>query len=258
MISSLWQAQSGWIEQRATVQGISIFARTSAEEAQSAAPVVLVHGLSMSGRYLLPTARALSATRSIYVPDLPGFGHSEKPADALTIAELADALAGWMTTQGLERAAFLGNSFGCQVIVEFALRYPERISHAILTGPSVDPSARSAIRQITRLFFDALLFEPLLLYAVALLDYTLAGPWRTAKTLQYLLDDPIERKLPLVTVPTLVVRGSNDLIVPQRWVEDAARSLPRGQLVVLPGEGHAVNFSAPARVAQLANIFLGD
>jgi 2-hydroxy-6-oxonona-2,4-dienedioate hydrolase len=257
MTCSLWQPGSGWIEKRSTAQGMSIFTRMLAEGDQSAQPIVLVHGLSMSGRYLLPTGRALAAKRRVYIPDLPGFGRSAKPAHALTIPELADVLAEWMTAEGLEQAAFLGNSFGCQVIVELALRHPERIRQAILVGPSVDPGGRSALRQITRLFFDAILFEPLLLYAIALLDYSLAGPWRTAKTLDYLLDDPIERKLPQVTIPTLVVRGSQDLIVPQPWAEDAARSLPRGQLVVLPGEAHAVNFSDPSRLARLVNTFLG-
>ncbi|MBX3000544.1 MAG: alpha/beta hydrolase [Caldilineaceae bacterium] len=258
MIVFPWRRNRHWIERRSSACGLSIFARISSEGNSSSQPIVLVHGLSMSGRYLLPTAKALSSARPVYVPDLPGFGKSAKPDHVLTIPQLADVLAAWIATQKLNRAAFLGNSFGCQVIVEFALRYPERISHAILTGPSVDPAARSAFRQILRLFFDALLFEPLPLYAVALLDYSIAGPWRTLQTLDHLINDPIERKLPQVKIPALVVRGSQDLIVPQSWAEDAARSLPRGQLVVLNGEGHAVNFSAPARLAQIVNTFLGD
>jgi 2-hydroxy-6-oxonona-2,4-dienedioate hydrolase len=256
-ISSLWERDGGWMEKRATVQGMSIFARMSTAGDQSAQPIVLVHGLSMSGRYLLPTGRALAAARRVYIPDLPGFGRSEKPAYALTIPELADVLAAWMTTAGLEQAAFLGNSFGCQVIVELALRHPERIRQAILVGPSVDPAGRCALQQITRLFLDGLLFEPVVLYAIALLDYSLAGPWRTLKTLNYLIDDPIERKLPLVEIPTLVVRGSQDLIVPQQWAEDAARALPRGQLAVLAETAHAINFSDPSRLARLVNTFLG-
>lgn len=240
------------------MQGMSIFTRMSVGGNRSAQPIVLVHGLSMSGRYLLPTGRALASTRPVYIPDLPGFGHSAKPDYALTIPELADVLAAWMAAEGLERAAFLGNSFGCQVITEFALRYPQHISGAILSAPTVDPLERSALRQITRFFLDALLFESIWLYAIALLDYTLAGPWRTFKTLEYLLDDPIQGKLPQVTIPTLIVRGSQDLIVPQRWAEDAARALPHGQLVVLPGQAHVINFSAPAALARIVNLFLGD
>jgi pimeloyl-ACP methyl ester carboxylesterase len=258
MVNLRWQPGRGWIKKRATVQGMSIFARIAAGGTHSSQPIVLVHGLSMSGRYLLPTGRKLAADRPVYIPDLPGFGHSAKPAHALTIPEMADVLVAWMQVEGLEQAAFLGNSFGCQVIVEFALRHPQQINHAILVGPSVDPKARSVLRQISRLFLDALLFESLWLYAIALLDYSLAGPWRTLKTLDYLIDDPIEHKLPLVEIPTLVVRGSEDLIVSQRWAEDAARSLPRGQLIVLPGEAHAVNFSAPERLARIVNTFLGD
>lgn len=253
-----WRPKRGWIETTSSVRGMSIFVRKSMSPQHAAQPIVLVHGLSMSGRYLLPTGCALAGSRPVYIPDLPGFGHSSKPAHALTIPELADVLAAWMRVEGLGQAAFLGNSFGCQVIVELALRHPECMSQAILTGPSVDPAGRSAFQQITRLFFDALIFEPLPLYAVALLDYTLAGPWRTAQTLAYLLDDPIERKLAQVTIPALVVRGAYDLIAPQRWAEDAARSLPRGQLVVIPNAAHAINFSAPDRLARIVNTFLGN
>jgi 2-hydroxy-6-oxonona-2,4-dienedioate hydrolase len=247
-----------WIEKRSTVGGMSIFTLISAQGDQSTQPIVLVHGLSMSGRYLLPTGRILAATRPVYIPDLPGFGRSAKPDYALTIPELADVLAAWMAVEGVERAAFLGNSFGCQVIAEFALRHPHCISQAILTGPSVDPAGRSALQQITRLFFDAILFESIWFYAIALFDYARAGPWRTIKTLEYLLNDPIEDKLPQVEIPTLVVRGSQDLIVPQRWAEDAARSLPHGQFVVIPGEAHVVNFSAPHRLARIVNTFLAN
>jgi 2-hydroxy-6-oxonona-2,4-dienedioate hydrolase len=54
----------------------------------------------------------------LYAPDLPGFGRSSKPRKVLEMVELADALAAWMARIGLPRAAMIGNSMGCQVIVE--------------------------------------------------------------------------------------------------------------------------------------------
>src|SRR5436190_17974179 len=75
-------------------------------------PVVLVHGLGVSGRYMLPTAVRLAGHLPTYVPDLPGFGQSARPARALDIPELADALAGWTRALGLgPRAAGRGASF---------------------------------------------------------------------------------------------------------------------------------------------------
>lgn len=54
---------------------------------------VRVHGLGMSGRYMMPTAELLAARGTVFVPDLPSFGGSGKPATVLTISALADGLA---------------------------------------------------------------------------------------------------------------------------------------------------------------------
>jgi 2-hydroxy-6-oxonona-2,4-dienedioate hydrolase len=56
--------------------------------------VVLVHGSGLSGRYMIPTAERLAADYPVYVPDLPGFGDSDKPSRVFDVSELADWLAG--------------------------------------------------------------------------------------------------------------------------------------------------------------------
>jgi 2-hydroxy-6-oxonona-2,4-dienedioate hydrolase len=64
----------------ATANGWRIHARVTTDTPPATGlPVVLIHGLSVSGRYLLPTAARLAADRCVYVPDLPGFGGSEQP-----------------------------------------------------------------------------------------------------------------------------------------------------------------------------------
>src|SRR5918998_4849141 len=78
-------------------------------------PVVLVHGLVVSGRYMVPLMDGLARSHAVYAPDLPGFGRSEGPARAPDVAGLADSLAAWMRTMGLSGAALVGNSVGCQV-----------------------------------------------------------------------------------------------------------------------------------------------
>jgi 2-hydroxy-6-oxonona-2,4-dienedioate hydrolase len=174
--------------------------------------VVLIHGLSVSGRYLLPTAARLAAGRRVYVPDLPGFGGSERPPQALTIHDLADTLAAWMRAMHLQQAALLGHSFGCQILAELALGHSECLARAIFVAPTVEPQARTAIRQIARLLLDAFR-EPPGLLPIALYDYLRAGVGRTVRTLHYALQDTIERKLPQVRVPSLVIRGAHDPIV---------------------------------------------
>ena len=219
--------------------------------------VVMVHGLVVSGRYMLPTARLLAARSAVYVPDLPGFGLSEKPPRALNVSGLSDALAAWMRATGLERAALVGNSVGCQVIVDLAVRHPGLVGQAVLQGPTMDPAARSAVRQIGRLLLDTPR-EPPSLVPIELLDFLRAGAGRAWRTLRYALEDPIEDKLPRMGVPALVVRGSRDPIVPRRWAEEVARLLPEGRFVEIPGAAHAVNFGAPSRFARVIRAFLDE
>lgn len=220
-------------------------------------PVVLVHGLVVSSRYMVPTALRLAPYCRVLAPDLPGFGKSAKPPHILDVPELADALAAWMQVVGLEKAALLGNSFGCQIVAEFAVRYPERIDRAILVGPTVDPRGRSALQQGIRWLLDAPR-EPMSLMSILVRDYLDAGLRRAFYTFRYALQDHIEEKLPRVQVPTLVVRGARDPIVPQRWAEEATRLLPRGRLAVIPGAAHTVNYGAPLELVRVARPFLRE
>jgi 2-hydroxy-6-oxonona-2,4-dienedioate hydrolase len=218
-------------------------------------PVILVHGLGVSSRYMIPTAVRLTPHRTIYVPDLPGFGKSGKPSRPLNITEMADALARWMNHVGIDRAPMLANSIGCQVIVDLALRRPEMVEGLVLVSPTVDRKARTVFRSFARLLLDVPR-ERLSLPFIALLDYLQAGMGRTALTFSYAMQDEVEKKLPFVRQPVLVVRGERDPIVPQSWAEEVNGRLPASRLVVIPGAAHGVNHNSPEELAQLVLDFL--
>jgi 2-hydroxy-6-oxonona-2,4-dienedioate hydrolase len=78
------------------------------------------------------------------------------------------------------------------------------------------------------------------------------------KTFRYALEDHIEDKLPRVRVPALVVRGSRDPIVPQRWAEEATYLLPEGRLVVISGMPHTLVYYAPRELAHVVLPFLSE
>lgn len=238
------------------IDGVSMHARLSEVPVPpEALTVVLVHGLSVSSGYMVPTAVRLAPYYHVYVPDLPGFGKSGKPPHILTVSELADALADWMHVMELPPAVLLGNSLGCQIIVDFALKYPGRITHAVLVGPTMDPKARSIHQAALRLLLDSPC-EPLSYLPVLLREYFASGIRRTIRTLQYSFADCIEEHLPHVQIPTLIVRGSRDPIVTQGWVDEVHRLLPASQLVVVHGAGHAVNFNSPEKLVPIVQSFL--
>jgi pimeloyl-ACP methyl ester carboxylesterase len=218
-------------------------------------PVILVHGLGVSSRYMMPTAQRLAPHRTVYAPDLPGFGRSRRPPRALNITELSDVLAHWMELLAIPRAVLLANSIGCQIVVDLALRHPEIIERLILVSPTVDRKARTAFRSFMRLLMDVP-HERLSLGFIALLDYLRAGLGRTALTFGYAIQDKIEERLPDVRQPTLVVRGQYDPVVPERWAEEVSGLLPAGQLIVIEGAAHAVNHNSPDKLSQVVLEFL--
>jgi pimeloyl-ACP methyl ester carboxylesterase len=60
------------------------------------------------------------------VVDLPGFGLSDDPGTVLDVPEHAEHVAAWLAAARLPSAVVVGNSFGCQVAVELAVRHPAR------------------------------------------------------------------------------------------------------------------------------------
>lgn len=238
------------------VGGLAMHAVVMGEnKREGARTFVLVPGLGLSGRYMMPTAELLAMVGTVWVPDLPGCGKSERPPRVLDISELADALAVWMKTHGIENPVLIGNSLGAQVIVDLAVRYPELVERTVLVAPTVDPEAPQVSIQVLRLAADAL-HEPFALYWIALRDYLRAGFGRVIQTLRYALADPVESKMSLLACPVLVIRGARDPIVPQRWVERAVHLIPNGLLVVIPDAAHAVNFDSPKKLAAEVLNFL--
>lgn len=217
-------------------------------------PVVLVHGFGVSCTYFEPTAARLVLDFDVYAPDLPGHGKSDTPAAPLNIPELADALVAWMDCVGLRRASLVGNSMGCQIAVDAAMRYPDRVDGLVLIGPTVDPAGRSVPQLMLRLLLAAV-GERLSLGWILFVDYVRMH-WRLLAELRFMLSDRIEDKLPQVKAPVMLVRGEYDAIAPRRWIDEMAAGLGADQIAEISGCGHAANYSAAEQLTAAISPFL--
>jgi pimeloyl-ACP methyl ester carboxylesterase len=159
-----------------------------------------------------------------------------------------------MRACGIAGATLIGNSLGCQVIADLALRHPALAERAVLIGPTIDRRGRTLLEQ-TRRLVAAMPYEALSLIAVQARDMLSAGPREALSTARYALADRPEAKLPALRIPVLVVSGASDPIAPPRWAAELARIAPRGQLCILPG-GHALNYSAPDEILAAVAPFL--
>jgi pimeloyl-ACP methyl ester carboxylesterase len=240
------------------VNGLRMFARVSVDPpSESGVLIVLVPGLNISSRHMAQLGELLAPYVRVYSPDLPGYGQSDRPRHFLTLSELSDVLAAWMTALGLERAAILGSSYSAQIVADFAVRHPERITQAVLAGPTVDPHSRPLPRLIW-LWWVNERREPKHVGQITRRDYKDVSVLRALFTMWQMVKDHIEERLPRVDMPTLVVRGSIDPIVSPRWAEEATRLLPRGRLVVIPGGAHALNLDSPVELARAVRPFLRE
>jgi len=218
-------------------------------------PIVLVHGFAVSSSYMVPLGDHLSATFRVVAPDLPGHGRSADPGRVLDVPETARALVRWMEVCEIERATFVGNSFGCQAIAALAVDHPSMVERIVLIGPTVDAEARSLPRQLGRLALDIVRERPVLV-SIQALDYGRTGIWRSCLTAWHMFSDRIEDRLPLIDAPALVGRGARDPLAPRAWVEHCAGLLPNGRFIEIPGVAHAATYSAAGSLAYLIERFM--
>jgi pimeloyl-ACP methyl ester carboxylesterase len=112
------------------------------EQAGTGPPIVLLHGLTATRRYVVMGSRLLERSgRRVIAYDARGHGHSAPAAeaDAYGYDRLAHDLLAVIDSLGIERATLAGASMGAQTIVRFALEHPERVAALGLITPAYDP-----------------------------------------------------------------------------------------------------------------------
>jgi pimeloyl-ACP methyl ester carboxylesterase len=216
---------------------------------------LLVHGIGMGRAVFADLARHLGDGEVIAL-DLPGYGEAPEPARVLTIERMADLVAAYLRERVGVPAVVVGHSMGAQIALEVAVRHPAVADRIVLVGPTVDPSARTAPRQLWRLLRDIAVESPRVI-ALGAREYVHAGPRIRAKFRAMLTHRP-EDVLSRAHVPALVLRGEDDLVAPQEWCARVAESLPDGRLAEVPDHGHETMIRDAAPAARLIRTFAGE
>ncbi|MDQ6692787.1 MAG: alpha/beta hydrolase, partial [Candidatus Dormibacteraeota bacterium] len=198
----------------------------------------------IAGDYMAPLAEVLARQMRVFVPDLPGCGGSNALRVPTDVAGMAEGLRAWMRREGLEGVLLAGNSFGAQVATALAVIDPPLVSSVVLIGPTMDPTSRLPLTFVTRSIALALT-EPIPLHLMWLRDFVRAGLPGALACSRAAWVDHIESRLPLLAAPALVIRGESDRLVSQGWAETVTRTLPRAELKVIAGAGHAAHYSQP-------------
>jgi 3-oxoadipate enol-lactonase len=125
-------------KRRASTPSMSLYVEDDGE----GVPVVLLHGLTATHRYVVMGSKALERSgHRVLAYDARGHGHSD-PApspDAYEYADLVVDLAAVMDERGIERAVLAGASMGAHTLLRFALEHPERAAALVVITPAYDP-----------------------------------------------------------------------------------------------------------------------
>ena len=168
-----------------------------------------LHGFAISGAYLMPTARALAARGVNVVPDLPGYGRSQRRARVLDIPGLAESTIAILDGLGIDKAVLVGNSMGCAISLEVAHRAPERVHRLVLVSPAGGVHNQPLGRAVGQLAKDVFR-ESTRMFPVAVPDYVRFGPLNGLRLFGELTRFPSLERLLNTPVPTLAVLGTRD------------------------------------------------
>lgn len=216
----------------------------------SGPPLLLIHGLGCSGRYFRQLQRLLAADFTIYTPDLPGHGRSQKPDDRMwQLHELTDWVTKLITALGLHQPLVVGHSLGGGIAVDLAARYPTLIHGTVLLAPTGVPEMPPLLGQLPLLLLDGVI-EPLRLFPWILPAYLRAGPRRILRLAVDQTRYGQRLALRQITEPMLVLHGSRDPLVSRASVDDLGRECPNAEVLELPGGTHALHVSHPDAVCN--------
>src|SRR5215213_7894062 len=230
--------------------------------------LVLLHGFTQTRQSWRRTIGALAARRRALAPDLPGHGHAAaRPASF-------PACTGYVRALGGERFTLVGYSMGGRIALNAALALGDRLERLVLigAGPGIaDPAERAARRaaddalaaRIEAIGVEAFAREwaalplwdgqPERVAAAAHADRlrnTSAGLAAALRGLGTGVIEPLWDRLGGLTVPVTLAVGERD----ERFraiAERMAARLPRAEIVVVSGAGHAAQLEQPAAVAAL-------
>jgi len=258
----IYHAEYSWFTR---VGGVRIHYQEAGDE--SAPAIILIHGFISSNLIwsgvLLPFAQA--GFRVIAL-DLPGYGYSDKPADAqYTITEQAQAVIGLMDRLGIEKAVIAGASYGGAIAATMALDYPERVEKLILVGAVTNDEPKNKfLLRVSCLPILGDIATPLFLGSRWILRKRMEDMYRRmgrpinekmVASRHHLLEtsnahramirtarrwsaNRIQREASLIRQPTMLVWGDHDDHIP---IDDAFRlrdSMPNARLIVFRNCGH--------------------
>ncbi|WP_375498720.1 alpha/beta fold hydrolase [uncultured Jatrophihabitans sp.] len=260
--------------------------------AGSGPPLLLIHGIGDSSATWRTVIPQLARHHLVIAPDLLGHGSSAKPRADYSVAAYANGMRDLLGVLDIDRVTLVGHSLGGGVAMQFAYQFPERTERMVLVssggaGKHVSPLLRAASLPGAQALLASLRLPGARLAvhtAVAVLGRLDAGirvdapditrvveslPDATSRaafirTLRAVVDwrgqvvTMLDRAYLVRALPTLLIWGALDTVVPLGHAYQAHAAMPGSQLEVFDGAGHFPFHTDPARFLETVERFLAS
>lgn len=276
---------------RAELQDVEIhghdvrYRRAGDPDAES---ILLIHGLAGSSKTWDRVIPLLAESVDVIAPDLLGHGESAKPVGDYSLGAYASGLRDFLTVIGVDRATIVGHSFGGGVAMQLAYQHPELVDRLVLVGSGGLGREVSWLLRLLSLpgfeyvmpvwfprpFVDAGTSVGRTLGRRGIRSERLGEMWRAyaslagasnrtafVRTMQGVIDPWGQKidardRLYLARVPTLLVWGDRDAIIPVSHGHAAHEALAQSELAIMDGLGHFPHLEDPARFTSVLSEFL--
>ncbi|MBM4446338.1 MAG: alpha/beta fold hydrolase [Chloroflexi bacterium] len=235
-------------------------------------PLIVIHGGGDGARSWRENAKELSRNYSVYIPDLPGFGHSQSANDKFHLPDFVTFIEDFADTLGLERFYLMGHSIGGGIALHYALKFPQKVKGLVLVSSwCLGKETALWVRLLSHPALCKSLGEAgiAILKGVKWLARLFYAPFKFANPLTRVKMDigktmttlrgqttVLLNQLSELTMPTLLVWGAGDRIVPAAHAYVAAELIPDCQLHIFEGCGHSVYKQRTEEFSQLLANFL--
>lgn len=217
-------------------------------------PVALVHGLSGSARWWSRNIDALAEQHLVAAVDLVGFGRNRRLVPP-SFGEIASLLARWLETFG-EPVHLVGHSMGGHLAIRVASEHPELVRSLVLVNAAGMPFRFDPLPHIRPLPHPP--YGGPGIARVLLPDAMRAGPASIAVAGMRVVLADLRERMHAIRVPTLLVWGAGDPLVPVQYGEAMQREIADSRLVVIPTAAHVAMWDAPEEFNRIVLSFFDE
>jgi 2-hydroxy-6-oxonona-2,4-dienedioate hydrolase len=238
--------------------------------------LILLHGIGASAERWSRVIPTLSRYYRIIIPDIIGFGYSDKPAVEYTMDFFIDGFFKvFLENLGIAKANIIGSSFGGHVATEFAIRFNHMVEKLVLVSPAgmmktstptLDRYIMAALYPVYEHVYEAFsemaydshnaVNEEIVMDFVNRMRLTNAKYAFMSTVLGIRYAPKLQGRLSKITAPTLLVWGDNDRMIPVQYAKEYTDEIPENKLVVVKNCGHAPYVERPNTFNKIVLRFL--